>query len=49
MNVHKMFESRGSRRALMVTAMLAGIVVLTGCESQADTQAGAEQGPCVST
>ncbi|MGL6252308.1 MAG: efflux RND transporter periplasmic adaptor subunit, partial [Billgrantia desiderata] len=45
MNVHKMFESRGSRRLLMVTAMLAGIVVLTGCESQADTQAGAEQGP----
>jgi multidrug efflux system membrane fusion protein len=45
MNVHKMFESRGGRRLLMVTAMFAGIVVLTGCESQADTQAGAEQGP----
>ncbi|MCE8021569.1 efflux RND transporter periplasmic adaptor subunit [Halomonas sp. MCCC 1A11036] len=45
MNVHKMFEKRDSRRTLMVIAMVAGLVVLTGCESQADTQAGAEQGP----
>ncbi|MDX5376492.1 MAG: efflux RND transporter periplasmic adaptor subunit [Halomonas sp.] len=29
----------------MVTAMLAGLVVLTGCESQADDQGNAEQGP----
>ncbi|MCE8033222.1 efflux RND transporter periplasmic adaptor subunit [Billgrantia tianxiuensis] len=45
MNVHKMFEKRDGRRTLMVIAMVAGLVVLTGCESQADTQAGAEQGP----
>lgn len=45
MNVHKMFGSRGSRRSLMVIAMFAGLVVLTGCESQADSQEGAGEGP----
>ncbi|MBW6390677.1 efflux RND transporter periplasmic adaptor subunit [Billgrantia antri] len=45
MNVHKMFANRDGRRAFMVTAMLAGLVVLTGCESQADDQGNAEQGP----
>ncbi len=45
MNVHKMFGSRGSRQTLMVIAMVAGLFMLTGCESQADTQDGAEQGP----
>ncbi|MFW3613520.1 efflux RND transporter periplasmic adaptor subunit [Billgrantia antri] len=45
MNVHKMFANQDGRRAFMVTAMLAGLVVLTGCESQADDQGNAEQGP----
>ncbi|WP_209476300.1 efflux RND transporter periplasmic adaptor subunit [Billgrantia antri] len=45
MNVHKMFANLDGRRAFMVTAMLAGLVVLTGCESQADDQGNAEQGP----
>lgn len=45
MNVHKMFGSRGSRQTLMVIAMVAGLFMLTGCESQADTQDGGEQGP----
>ncbi|WP_245904509.1 efflux RND transporter periplasmic adaptor subunit [Billgrantia lactosivorans] len=30
---------------LMVTAMVAGLVVMTGCDSLADTQENAEQGP----
>ncbi|MCE8016575.1 efflux RND transporter periplasmic adaptor subunit [Halomonas sp. MCCC 1A17488] len=45
MNVHKMFANREGRRALMATAVVAGLVILTGCESQADTQEAAEQGP----
>ncbi|MBZ0329737.1 efflux RND transporter periplasmic adaptor subunit [Halomonas sp. ANAO-440] len=44
MNVHKMFGSRGSRQTLMVIAMVAGLFMLAGCESQAD-QEGANQGP----
>ncbi|QTP61101.1 efflux RND transporter periplasmic adaptor subunit [Billgrantia antri] len=40
-----MFANLDGRRAFMVTAMLAGLVVLTGCESQADDQGNAEQGP----
>ncbi|SDL81589.1 membrane fusion protein, multidrug efflux system [Franzmannia pantelleriensis] len=45
MNVQKMFEKLGGRQAIMVTALMAGLVVLSGCESQADTQDGADQGP----
>ncbi|QTP53818.1 efflux RND transporter periplasmic adaptor subunit [Billgrantia sulfidoxydans] len=45
MNVHKMFANREGRRALMATAVVAGLVILAGCESQADTQEAAEQGP----
>ncbi|WP_422717929.1 efflux RND transporter periplasmic adaptor subunit [Franzmannia pantelleriensis] len=40
-----MFEKLGGRQAIMVTALMAGLVVLSGCESQADTQDGADQGP----
>ncbi|KAA0011920.1 efflux RND transporter periplasmic adaptor subunit [Billgrantia pellis] len=47
MNVHKMFVNQGSRRILMVTAMVAGLIVLTGCDSLADgsQEEGAQQGP----
>lgn len=45
MNVQKMFEKLAGRQAIMVTALMAGLVVLSGCESQADTQEGADQGP----
>ena len=46
MNVHKMFESRRYVMFIgMVIAMVAGLFTLTGCESQADTQQDAGQGP----
>ena len=45
MNVHKMFASRGKRQTLLATAMVVGLIVLTGCESQADTQEGVKQAP----
>lgn len=45
MNVHKMFASRGSRQTFMVIAMVAGFVVLAGCDSQADSQESAGEGP----
>ncbi|NIC04909.1 efflux RND transporter periplasmic adaptor subunit [Billgrantia bachuensis] len=47
MNVHKMFANRDGRRMLMVTAMVAGLIVLTGCDSLADgaQEEGAQQGP----
>ncbi|MGR2738074.1 efflux RND transporter periplasmic adaptor subunit [Billgrantia sp. Q4P2] len=42
-----MFGSRGSRQLFMVTAMVAGLIVLTGCDSLADggQEEGAQQGP----
>src|SRR5690554_952733 len=48
MNVHKMFHHSGLVRSVMVTAMFAGFVFLTGCDSQADSAQQAPPPPEVS-
>ncbi|PAU75460.1 efflux transporter periplasmic adaptor subunit [Halomonas salipaludis] len=48
MNVHEMFLSSGLARRLMVTAMAVGLVLLAGCDSQADNAQQAPPPPQVS-
>ncbi|PMR76459.1 efflux RND transporter periplasmic adaptor subunit [Billgrantia endophytica] len=48
MNVQKMFPSSGSGRVFMVTTMLAGLVFLSGCDTQADSEQQAPPPPQVS-
>lgn len=48
MNVHKMFLRPGPRGVLMATAMAAGLALLAGCDSQADSAQQAPPPPQVS-